>query len=70
MAALTTFPTRWFASFVVKERWPFGLAVVSGGVGVNINHELICCQQPKVDFFTRPQKSPREAGLGWVMRGK
>lgn len=32
MAALTTFPTRWFASFVVKERWPFGLAVVSGGV--------------------------------------
>ena len=37
MAALTTFPTRWFASFVVKERWPCGLAVVSGGVGVNLS---------------------------------
>jgi hypothetical protein len=24
-------------ALVVKERWPFGLAVVSGGVGVKIS---------------------------------
>lgn len=50
MAALTTFPTRWLASFVVKERWPCGLA----GLGLcwyKYQPWVEISQQPVVDIF-------------------
>ena len=67
MAALTTFPTRWFASFVVKERWPCGLAVVSGGVG-----ETMACGNRYVNtggyiFFCGHEKA--RAGRASVFAG-
>ena len=46
MAALTTFPARWFASFVVKELWPVLL-----GLGAQYVLSVQYRQEPKVHFL-------------------
>ena len=51
MAALTTFPTRWFASFVVKERFGLSAWPVLLGLGAQYVLSVQYRQEPKVHFL-------------------